>query len=120
MNVDANFSWMVDHTDELAQFLKDLNTRTDVAELIILGDLVDDWVSPVLDTPQTFTDILSASNNSEIVPALQDVCTNPDIDVTFVVGNHDMLSFETLNKITLEMTNQQSESRMRVQVKGLL
>ncbi|MCX5880655.1 MAG: metallophosphoesterase, partial [Deltaproteobacteria bacterium] len=98
MNVNANYSWLVDHADDLAQFLNQVNARDDVAELVILGDLLDDWVSPVKDSPQTFADILAASNNAGIVAALQAVCRNPNIKVTFVVGNHDMLSFEDLNK----------------------
>ena len=42
MNVDANYSWLVNHAPSAAQFLSDVNTREDVAELVILGDLLDD------------------------------------------------------------------------------
>lgn len=101
MNVDANYSWLVDHTADLAQFLDEVNTRGDVAELVILGDLLDDWVSPVKDSPQGFGDILSASNNAGIVAALQAVSRNPNIEVTYVTGNHDMLSFESENKAAI-------------------
>ena len=66
LNVDANYSWLVDHADDLAQFLNTVNARDDVAELVILGDLLDDWVSPVKDLPQAFADILTASNNAGI------------------------------------------------------
>ena len=104
MNVNANYSWLVDHADDLAQFLNQVNARDDVAELVILGDLLDDWVSPVNDSPQAFTDILAASNNAGIVAALQAVCRNSNIKVTYVVGNHDMLSFETLNKAIIANT----------------
>jgi len=98
MNVDGKYSWLVKHAVDLAQFLTDLNKRDDVAELIILGDLLDDWVSPVSYTPQSFSDILSANMNNGVVPALQAICHNPDIDVTYVTGNHDMLSFQPENK----------------------
>jgi UDP-2,3-diacylglucosamine pyrophosphatase LpxH len=101
MNVNANYSWLVDHTDDLAQFLNKVNARNDVAELVILGDLLDDWVSPVKNSPQAFTDILSASNNAGIVSALKAVCSNPSIKVTYVTGNHDMLSFEDQNKAVI-------------------
>ncbi len=101
MNGNANYSWLVDHADDLAQFFNEVNARDDVAELVILGDLLDDWVSPVKDLPQAFTDILAASNNARIVAALQAVCHNPNIKVTYVTGNHDMLSFEDLNKKTI-------------------
>ncbi|NQU16406.1 MAG: metallophosphoesterase, partial [Desulfobacteraceae bacterium] len=98
MNVDGTYSWLVKHAIDLARFLNNVNTRDDVAELIILGDLLDDWVSPVEYTPQTFAGILAANYNNGVVPALQEVCHNPDIAVTYVVGNHDMLSFESQNK----------------------
>ncbi len=98
MNVDGTYSWLVNHAVDLARFLSDLNKRGDVAELIILGDLLDDWVSPVEYTPQTFSDILSANYNNGVVPALQEICHNNDIAVTYVTGNHDMLSFKSKNK----------------------
>jgi len=98
MNVDASYSWFINHAPDLAQFLDDVNARNDVAELIILGDLLDDWVSPVKTTPQAFADILSAGNNAAVTAALQAICDNPDISVSYVVGNHDMLSFESQNK----------------------
>ena len=101
MNVDANYSWLVHHADNLAQFLNEVNARDDVAELVILGDLLDDWVAPVKASPQSFSDILAASNNAGIVAALQAVCNNSNIKVTYVVGNHDMLSFEDTNKATI-------------------
>ena len=98
MNVNANYSWLVDHADDVAQFFNEVNARDDVAEVVILGDLLDDWVSPVKDSPQAFADILAASNNTGIVAALNAVCHNPNIKVTYVTGNHDMLSFEDQNK----------------------
>ncbi len=104
MNVDANYSWMVLHAPHFTKFLKEINKRDDVSELVILGDLVDDWVNPIADSPQSFSDVLTAGNNSTIVPALQEICANTDIKVTYVVGNHDMLSFETPNRNILTST----------------
>ena len=101
MNVDAGYSWLVDHADDLANFLVGLENRDDVAEVVILGDLVDQWVVPMKNTPNTFIDVLTAGNNAAIVAALQRLCANPDLKVTYVTGNHDMLSFEAQNKATL-------------------
>ena len=98
MNVVGAYSWLDKHALDLARFLDGVNSRDDVAELIILGDLLDDWVCPVEYTPQTFTDILGANYNNGVVPALQEVCYNQDIQVTYVTGNHDMLSFKSKNK----------------------
>lgn len=102
MNVDAGYSWLVNHADDLANFLAGLEERDDVAEVVILGDLVDQWVVPMKNTPNTFADVLSAGNNAAIVAALRSLCANPGLKVTYVTGNHDMLSFEAENKATLE------------------
>ena len=101
MNVDGSYSWLVDHADDLAKFITDVENRDDVAEVVILGDLVDQWVAPVKNTPNTFIDVLTAGNNAAIVAALQGLCANPDVKVTYVAGNHDMLSFEEQNKAIL-------------------
>lgn len=98
MNVDAGYSWFRENTGDLAQFLNDLNNREDVAELVILGDLLDDWVCPAEDLPNRFQQILEADINQGIVKALGDLCQNEEIAVTYVVGNHDMLSWMTENK----------------------
>jgi predicted MPP superfamily phosphohydrolase len=52
MNVGASYSWLVKHTGELAEFLKNLSFRDDVAELVILGDMLDDWVCPAAEDAQ--------------------------------------------------------------------
>lgn len=104
MNVFGPYSWLNKHAIDLVQFLNTVNTREDVAELIILGDLLDDWVCPVDYTPQTFGDILDANYNNGVVPALQEVCHNKNITVAYVTGNHDMLSFKSENKEIIAKT----------------
>ena len=101
MNVDAPYAWLQTNAPALAAFINRVNARADVAELVILGDLLDDWVETVESGPHTFADILTSSNNAEIVTALRAVCTNPNITVTYVTGNHDMLSFEPANKAAI-------------------
>jgi UDP-2,3-diacylglucosamine pyrophosphatase LpxH len=98
MNVDADYSWLKENTGPLAQFLNNLYIREDVAELVILGDLLDDWVCPVEDIPNTFKRILDADHNKGIVQALRALCENDLIKVTYVVGNHDMLSWMDDNR----------------------
>jgi len=98
MNVDSNYSWLVAHAGDVAHFLNDINERDDVAEMVILGDLLDHWVSPVENTPNSFSDVLEAGTNKEIVKSLQALCNNYNLQVTYVAGNHDMLSFQKDNK----------------------
>lgn len=98
MNIDADYSWLVDHADDVADFLNKVNTRDDVTELVILGDLLDGWVTPLNTLPQSFADILAANTNVGIVSALQAICDNPEIEITYVAGNHDMLfSYDSQN-----------------------
>ncbi|MFZ3047820.1 MAG: metallophosphoesterase [Desulfatirhabdiaceae bacterium] len=101
LNVDTAYSWMVTHVEDLATFIESLNSRTDVAELIILGDMLDDWVLPAEESPRAFSQILEAPHNAPAVAALQDICQNSEIQVTYVTGNHDLLSFESENKAVI-------------------
>lgn len=102
LNVAANYSWMTQHLEPLADFLDELNSRTDVAELIILGDLLDEWVVPADVPPHDFAEVLATGVNAPVVEALQDLSIN--MQVTYVTGNHDMLSFEEANKAVITAT----------------
>jgi UDP-2,3-diacylglucosamine pyrophosphatase LpxH len=104
LSADANTSWIIEHIEPLAEFLKTLNTRHDIAELVILGDLLDDWMVPIDDAPSTFQQILEAPHNQPVVSALQEICDHPSIQVTYVTGNHDLLSFEPEAKALIEST----------------
>lgn len=104
LNVDASYSWLYKHAGDLSKFLSDLYNREDVTELVILGDLVDDWVCPVKNAPNSFADVLSAPHNAGIVTALKALCAKEEIKVTYVVGNHDLLSYQDDNRAVLEDT----------------
>lgn len=104
LSANANTAWIYEHIGPLANFLQALNARLDVSELVILGDLLDDWNVPMDDSPSTFDGILVAAHNEPVVAALQDICANPNIQVTYVTGNHDLLSFEPTAKLLIEST----------------
>lgn len=111
LSADPMTSWMHDNIADLADFLDDLNSRNDVNELVILGDLLDDWMVPIEDDPSSFQDILAADHNKPVVAALQAICANPAIHVIYVTGNHDLLSFESTAKSVLEETFPNMEIR---------
>jgi len=73
-----------------AAFLEFLNRAKDVQELVIIGDLLDDWVCPVDVVPPSPEAILKAAINKEIVQALKKLAKNKDIAVLLLPGNHDM------------------------------
>lgn len=104
LSADPNTSWIFEHIDPLADFLHTLNARQDLSELVILGDLLDDWMVPIDDVPSTFQNILEAPHNAPVVAALQAICKNTFIQVTYVTGNHDLLSFEPAAKALIEDT----------------
>ncbi|MCG2660702.1 MAG: metallophosphoesterase [Kiritimatiellae bacterium] len=101
MNVDAPYAWLKTNAPSLAAFINRVNAREDVAEFVILGDMLDDWIETVENPPHTFYDILVSTNNADVVDALRSICQNPAITVTYVVGNHDMLTFEAQNKAVI-------------------
>ena len=101
LNVDAPYSWLRGNVDPLARFLNLLKAREDVAELVILGDFLDDWVVPAEECPKNLAEILEAGMNEPVVSALQELCENSPIAVTYVTGNHDLLSFESSAKETI-------------------
>lgn len=104
LSADPDTSWMYDHIGYLADFLDALIYRQDVTELVILGDLLDDWMVPIDAIPSSFQDILVAPHNEPVVTALKKICDNSDIHVTYVTGNHDLLSFEPEAKALLAST----------------
>jgi predicted MPP superfamily phosphohydrolase len=71
LSADADTSWINEHIEPLADFLITLNARHDIAELVILGDLLDDWMVPIDDAPSTFRQILKATHNKPVVSALK-------------------------------------------------
>jgi UDP-2,3-diacylglucosamine pyrophosphatase LpxH len=104
LSADADTSWINEHIEPLADFLITLNARHDIAELVILGDLLDDWMVPIDDAPSTFRQILKATHNKPVVSALKKICRNQFIQVTYVTGNHDLLSFQPKAKALIEST----------------
>jgi UDP-2,3-diacylglucosamine pyrophosphatase LpxH len=93
-----NYGWTRKNTKHLNRFLSSLRTRDDVAELVILGDLLDDWVLPASFDPDpgpgmasTFEAIIGARQNKAIVDNLKAMASSQNpIKVSYVPGNHDM------------------------------
>ena len=73
-----------------AKFLEYLNDPAKISEVVILGDLMDDWVYPVNVVPPSLQSIVNAPINKRIVQALRKLSKNPKINVVYLPGNHDM------------------------------
>ena len=79
----------------LAEFLKEIKNSDGVKELVIAGDLVDEWFIPAgieAYDGQTQIDFARrlADSNKIVFDELNEIMANTDILVTYVPGNHDL------------------------------
>jgi UDP-2,3-diacylglucosamine pyrophosphatase LpxH len=86
------YEWLgIEEANRFAEFLLYLNDpKTGVQEVVIIGDLMDDWVYPVDVVPPSLQRIVDAKINHNIVKALQALIENKNITVVYLPGNHDM------------------------------
>jgi hypothetical protein len=77
-------------TQEFATFLKSINDPQKVKEVVLLGDLMDDWVYPVDVEPPSLQAILKAPINKAIMREFKNLAKNEEISVLYLPGNHDM------------------------------
>lgn len=80
----------------LGGFLTQLAGDDTVAELVIIGDLFDEWVvpydtSPVATGSNQFEVIASAAQNQPVIQGLKQLIATSGVTVYYVPGNHDML-----------------------------
>ena len=93
------YSWLLpDRAKMFGDFLGLQLKDPDVKEVIILGDLFDDWVCPAQLDPMPatpgvskFHEIAQASQNVEAINNLKAIADNEQKDLIYVPGNHDML-----------------------------
>lgn len=90
------YGWTVANRDKLLSFLQYVRSQSDVSELVIAGDLFDEWVAPMqVDSlnglgPSGFVDSIVEANRT-VITAFNDIIQDGLIRVTYVPGNHDML-----------------------------
>ena len=85
------YSWTSQsRIDSLVWFLNRLAKDPTTKEVVILGDLFDNWVCPASAEPPSFEEILDSNMGRQVVDALWRL---PDsgVGLTYVFGNHDML-----------------------------
>jgi len=85
------YVWMSENKrDSFVSFLKYLNRIEDLREIILVGDILDNWVCPIDVVPPTYREILEAPFNAEIVAVLKLIDENPTKEIIYIPGNHDM------------------------------
>ena len=83
----ARFS-PADHQARLVNFLYNsiLEKEAAIKDLVLVGDIFDDWVCPPDEAPPTFDEIFQS--NPEIMDALRAIAKSK-IDLYYLPGNHD-------------------------------
>lgn len=100
---DLSYSENVKHLKRLEQFLKEVRSSTTIKELIMNGDILDEWYVPTrTDTygGGTQNDFVkkSVSANQAVFNVLNGIIKDGKIKLTYVPGNHDMgFSQENIN-----------------------
>lgn len=95
-SIDKGYGWFVKNKDKLVNFLKLVRQRPHVKELVIAGDLFDEWVAPMEydafngSTQSGFVDAIVTANKP-VIDAFNAIIKDGNIKVTYVPGNHDML-----------------------------
>ena len=92
LGIDDNYTETLQNRPLLIEFLRHLQSTTDVRELVIDGDFLDEWFLPVYypsytDQNQFYKDVIA--NNQAVIDELNNVIDS-GIKVVYVPGNHDM------------------------------
>lgn len=83
------YGWFRSNIQNLANFLSEQLSAPEVAEVVILGDLFDEWVIPTDEDPlNSFQAICVNPPNSPVIEALRQLAARGIL--TYVPGNHDM------------------------------
>ena len=102
--VERKYSWFIENADALEHFVQKVKDDETVRELVILGDMFDEWVIPydtkpfdgtVTDSREYFHAVRNALTNVAIFDTLAEIASGGEIDLVYVRGNHDMLTDQT-------------------------
>ncbi len=92
LGIEDKYSETVTNRPFIIEFLKQLQKTTDVRELIIDGDFLDEWYLPVYypsfsDEKQFYKGVIA--NNQDVIDEFNKVADS-GIKLVYIIGNHDM------------------------------
>ena len=101
-SVALGYCWFSKNASALESLLDVVITNQQVRELVILGDLFDEWVVPYRISPfdsqagisnsrDYFMAVANAPTNINIINKLKAIASGGTIRLTYIPGNHDML-----------------------------
>ena len=96
------YCWFGDNNTALLDLLDFIESGNEVKQVLILGDLFDEWIVPYTINPfdsqsgitngkEYFHAVADNPVNQLIIAKLQDIASHQEIDLIYVHGNHDML-----------------------------
>ncbi len=93
LGIDDSYTETLSNRQLLIDFLQHLQNTSDVRELVIAGDFLDEWYLPVYfpsytDVAQFYKDVIA--NNQSVIDEFNKVADS-GIKLVYVPGNHDML-----------------------------
>ncbi|EAT58953.1 metallophosphoesterase [Chlorobium ferrooxidans] len=96
LGIDDSYAECNKNRQPLVRFLNEVRQSPAVRELVIAGDLIDEWFIPAeVNTfnggnQRNFVTAL-AHNNQPVINAFQQIINERRIKVTYLPGNHDLL-----------------------------
>jgi UDP-2,3-diacylglucosamine pyrophosphatase LpxH len=96
LGANDTYSEITRNREALVNFLNHVRNSPNIKELIIAGDLIDEWFIPMdIDTfsGKTQRDFVKsvAINNKPVIDAFNRIIEDDNVKVTYVPGNHDIL-----------------------------
>lgn len=99
LGADTTYSETVRHLQRLTQFLSEIRESKTVKELVIAGDMLDEWYVPSRNdtyngqNQEAFIRKI-ASQNKTVIDVLNDIIQDNKVKVSYTPGNHDLLVLE--------------------------
>lgn len=96
---DLTYSECVHHLPRLLEFLTEIRDSKTIKELVIAGDMLDEWYVPSRNntykgkTQKEFVHEI-ANKNKEVFDLLNDIIKGGKVKVSYAPGNHDLLISE--------------------------
>jgi UDP-2,3-diacylglucosamine pyrophosphatase LpxH len=94
LGIDDKFAEFKQNRQALVDFLDQIKNSPNVKELVIAGDLFDEWFIPmnyVFPQPESALVDAIAANNQTVVNAINRIIKDATIKVTYLPGNHDIV-----------------------------
>jgi len=98
----GNYCWFGKNADALSSFLDYIQNQYPVRQLVIQGDMFDEWLVPyrvkpydpaygINNTREFYLAVANAPVNQSIIQKLKSIAAGAKTELVYIPGNHDML-----------------------------